>query len=508
MRKNVIDLFEQEALEKYPESIAVSDQGNSLTFMQLSIWAKIIALQVIDLNERINQPIGVFLPKSILAVVSQLAISYSSNFYVPIDIKAPRERLQRIIDNLNPAAIITNIELTNRLIEIGFQKDKIIIPKSQSDSLISESNIKKIKSRLARQIDTDPVYIIYTSGSTGIPKGVVISQRGVLDYIAWAKSIFPINNNDRIASQAPFYFDNSTLDIYLCYSTGACLCLIPEQEYSFPTRLINRLYEEHISFIFWVPSVLVSIANANALETKNLPFLKYILFAGEVMPAIHLNYWRKYYPNSIFANLYGPTEITVDCTYYIINRNIDNNESVPIGVACENTDVFILNEKNELAGVNENGELCVRGSSLALGYWNNPEQTEKAFIQNPLRREYPEKIYRTGDIAYINDLGEIIYVGRKDFQIKHLGYRIELGEIEAAIFSTGIIKNGCILYNNACKEIVLFYEDSKEIDVGLLRKTLLSKIPKYMLPSRSIRLDKIPLNANGKIDRIKLSTML
>ena len=191
------------------------------------------------------------------------------------------------------------------------------------------------------------------------------------------------------------------------------------------------------------------------------------------MPTKHLNYWiNNVNNNTLFANLYGPTEITVDCTYYIVDRHFQDNEVLPIGKPCLNSDILILNAKNEACKTHEQGELCVRGSSLALGYWNNFEKTDSVFVQNPLNNAYPEKIYRTGDVVFLNERSEIIFVGRKDFQIKHLGYRIELGEIEQSIISVFDSISACVTYDKLRNEIVLFYESKNEISIIEFRKKL------------------------------------
>ena len=249
---------------------------------------------------------------------------------------------------------------------------------------------------------------------------------------------------------------------------------------------------------------MVNIANQDILSNFNLNNLRRVFFAGEVFPTKQLNYWRDKLPDTQFVNLYGPIEITVDCTYHILTRKFRDDEPIPIGIPCKNTEILILNENNELVADDEIGELCVRGSSLALGYYNNSEQTQKVFTQNPLNSSFIDKIYRTGDLAYVNDYGEIMFSGRKDFQIKHMGYRIELAEIETAVMSLDIIKNSCVLYNQENKEIVLIYESQEELVASKIRNQLSSKIPKYMMPTKFHRIDIMPRNPNGKIDRQEL----
>ncbi|MBO5627980.1 MAG: AMP-binding protein, partial [Aeriscardovia sp.] len=271
--------------------------------------------------------------------------------------------------------------------------------------------------------------------------------------------------------------------------------------FTFPADLVDYMNNHKISFVFWVPFALINVANKDIFKEKLPKFLKDILFAGEVMPNKHLNYWRKYLPGCRYANLYGPTEITVDCTYYLVDREFADDEPLPIGIECRNSDVLILVDQQREAAVNEQGELCVRGSSLALGYYNDWEKTRNAFIQNPLNKHYPETIYCTGDIVYKNERGEIMYVGRKDSQIKHNGYRIELGEIENAILASKLVDNCCAVYDYANKKIILFYEATQEISKGDFRKGVSDRIPRYMIPSDFYREEQLKQNGSGKIDR-------
>lgn len=225
------------------------------------------------------------------------------------------------------------------------------------------------------------------------------------------------------------------------------------------------------------------------------------------MPTKQLNQWMKSLPSALFANLYGPTEVTDICDYYIIDRKIRDEEPIPIGISCKNTDTFILGQDNKLIETEgEKGELCVRGSTLAYGYLKDPAKTAKVFVQNPLQNGYPEIIYRTGDIVHINNLGELIYDGRKDFQIKHMGHRIELGEIDTLVSSITEIMQNCSIYDVKENMIVLFY--SGNIEEAKLKQKLINLVPQYMIPNKFVKMDSLPINANGKINRQFLESYL
>lgn len=507
MQINVLEYLENGPLLKSRDKLAIRDSRRDYTFEEIERYAKNCAASILEKTTAVNQPVAVFLPKSAEAIIANLGALYSGNCYANLDIKSPPQRLKSMLQNLKAAVIVTSATHVAALRALDVPESRLLLVESVLVSKTLYDNARLL-ARIKSVIDTDPVYIIYTSGSTGVPKGVVISHRGVIDYIDWARETYQISEDEVIGNQAPFFFDNSTLDIYLCLACGAVLVLIPEEIFGYPVKLMQFVEQRGITTFFWVPSVMTNVANYKILDSLAPPSLRKILFAGEVMPAKTLNYWRSKYPRALFSNLYGPTEITVDCTYYIVDRDFNADEAVPIGFPCRNTDVLILNEKNEPVRDDEPGELCVRGSSLALGYWNNPEKTAAVFVQNPLNSCYPELIYRTGDLVFRNQRGEIMFIGRKDFQIKHLGYRIELGEIEHAVLQVDGIRNGCVVYNQGKKEIALFFESEQELTPAFIRGQMLTHVPKYMLPTAFHRLDKIPLTANGKIDRQKLALNL
>jgi amino acid adenylation domain-containing protein len=508
MQINIIEYLEKNTLFQCPDRTAVIDGERSLTFLELNRFSKVLANRIIKTDDSINKPIAVYLPKSAETVISDLAIIYSGNIYTNLDVKSPPQRILNILTCINPSLIITNETLLNSLLSTGVDKERILLIETAFENN-DEGNNDHLISRLNRIIDTDPLCIINTSGSTGTPKGVVLNHRSFIDFTEWAIETLKIGDNEIIGSLSPAVFDIYSFELCMLMSKGSTIVLIPDTLAAFPITILQNLEKAKVSFIFWVPTIMVNIANMDLLDKISLPDLKTVWFAGEVFPTKQFNYWRKHFPNSKFVNLYGPIEITLDCTYFIVDREISDDEPIPIGFPCKNTNILILNDEDKIAGTNELGELCVRGSSLAMGYYNNPEKTSAAFVRNPLNNSYPEIIYRTGDQVFVNDRGEIIFKGRKDSLIKHLGYRIELSEIEHVIINTlKLVENGCVVYNFGKKEIVLFYESNDDIPIAEMRKTILSFFPKYMIPSIFIKIDELPRNVNGKIDRLLLQNQI
>lgn len=494
---NIIELFE-EAYKKNPEKIAVIEDNKSITFEKLAIRAKSLASFLVASEGCKNRPIAVFMPKCIETVYSDLGITYSGNVYMNLDVKTPIARIKNILDLIQPQAVVTNskfIEILEKSFPTGL---KIINIDEIGDNNNYDLNV------IANIIDTDPYCIINTSGSTGTPKGVVLNHRSFFDFISRSFETFDLTENEVIGSLSPVVFDIYVLELCLLMAKSNTLVLIPESLSAFPASILKLLKEKNVTFLFWVPTIMVNIANMDLLPRFDLISLKTVWFAGEVFPTKQFNIWRKYLPQVIFANLYGPIEITLDCVYYIVKRDLKDEEPIPIGYAYRNTDILILDNDDKLIKMpNVEGELCVRGSSLAMGYYNNPEKTAAAFIQNPLNHSYPEIIYRTGDICLMNNFGEIVFKGRKDNIVKHMGYRTDLGEIEHVIINTlKLVKNGCIVYNHAAKEITLFYEAESEIPPANFRKTIVKELPKYMIPTVYNYEKELKRNTNGKIDRL------
>ncbi len=503
MQVNVLEWLDRTAAQM-PDRLALWDEQEQMNYKEYrekSMGLAKAVLSVLPGNGR--RPVVVYLEKSIRVLASFMGIAYSGNFYSPIDVDMPKQRVDKILEVLQPELVITTKEGQKEFEKFDFSGKYILY--EEVESLEEAPDVCRAAENI---LDTDLLYVLFTSGSTGTPKGVCITHRSVIDYTDWVTHTFGITAQDSFGNQAPFYFDNSILDIYSAMATGAALYIVPKKLFPQPVRLLEWLKENRISTIFWVPSALMVVSKLKAFRNVDLTdTLKRVLFCGEVMPNKQLNLWRKYLPEVVYANLYGPTEITDACTYYLVDREFGDEESLPIGIPMRNTQIYVLDEQDRLVTTpHVVGELCVRGTCLSTGYYNNPEKTAAAFVQNPLNGAYEEKIYRTGDLVEYNERGELLYLSRKDFQIKHMGHRIELGEIETAVASLPEITMCCCLYDEKKSRIVLFLdrEMAREEINGQLEKM----IPEYMLPGKLVCMETMPLNANGKIDRVKLKEYL
>ena len=398
-----------------------------------------------------------------------------------------------MLSQVRPAAIVcrsAELERINRL----FPEIPAVLEEPR------ECREQRIDSIRAGIIDADPAYMIFTSGSTGTPKGIVVSHRGVIDLADWLVSTFGFTSGDVLGNQTPFYFDASVKDIYITLSCCATTHILPKKLFMFPVRVLDALNEKKITSILWATSAINLLAFSGVFESRRPLHLAKVFFAGEAMTGRALRIWQSAVPRAKFANLYGPTEITVDCTYYPVRREFSDDEHVPIGRACRNMEVLLLDAQGRPVPRGELGEICVRGSGVALGYYGDSAKSAEVFVQNPLNPYWRDLLYRTGDLAYENEEGELVFAARADDQIKRHGNRIELGDIEAAAYSLDGVREAMCVYNSQNDRLVLALCGGDLSEREALR-ALAAKLPQYMIPDAVCQFDALPHNANGKIDR-------
>ena len=468
-----------------PDAAAFAMPGSSLSWGQVHERARRVGSFLAARVSR-QSPVLILMEKSPDCLCAMLGAAFAGCFYTPLDSSMPENRMRLIAETLRPAVILCEekfAEIAKRIAGDALVCGCGEIGEEADEGLLAE--------RRGGHIDNDLLYVLFTSGSTGVPKGVSITHRSVIDFVEWACGALKLPEGPRFGSQAPFYFDNSVLDIYCTMRTRGCLFLIPKGDFMFPKKLLARLQDEKIDTVFWVPSALTALAKAEVLAPGCLPELKRVFFCGEVMPCGTLNQWKKALPDADYVNMYGPTEITDVCAWYRVDRDFADADSLPIGFPCENTRICLID-----------GELCVGGTCLSPGYYNAPEKTAAAFVQNPLRPQIPEIIYKTGDLAKYNERGELMFLGRRDSQIKRSGYRIELGEIECALQNAGGVELSCCYYDGAREKIVAAY--TGEAGEKELKTSLKAALPKYMLPDVILKRNSLPRTGSGKLDRIAL----
>lgn len=498
---NTVVRFLDKICKTSENAIAISTEDDDTTYEEYRNLARAIGTYLIMAVKKISSPIAVYMPKGERALEAYMGILYSGNYYCPIPYGSPSERAKQMLITLAHPYLITTYDELSVVENWEVDSDKIIIWDNINSELIDDELIEKTLDRI---IDCDPAYLLFTSGSTSVPKGVVVPHRAIIDRITWMKDEFSINEKTILGNQAPFHFDASMPDIFLNIIAGAKLVIPSEKIFSFVPELLMYLQEKRVNTLIWVPSALVNLTYKDAIKKHILEQLNLVIFCGEVMHNKYLNILREVYPDTMFVNMYGPTEAAYACTYYIVDREFEDNAPLPIGKPCGNTDIILLDEKGKrLERSNVNGEICIRGSSVALGYYRN--RSNIGFSFDDYSDSYYSMMYHTGDIGYYNEKGELMYAGRCDGQIKHMGYRIELGEIENAVLSIKGIDHACVLYDDNRDKIVLFYDSEDErCDRNYIINGLGILIPKYMHPKVIYKMDNLPFNINGKIDRKKL----
>ena len=493
MEKSVLDWLEETA-RRYPERAAYEDPDGYITFGGLMDEAKRIGSAI--MREKLShKPVAVMMGRSVHTIAVFLGVVYSGHAYAPIDSTQPKARIDRLLELLDADAVITD----NPDAFEGSGMKAI----AYSDLACGDICGDDLKAARERMTEADPLYIIFTSGSSGVPKGVITSHHALMCYISAYAGMMGINKDDRLCAQAPLDYIAAVRDIYVPLLTGAYDYLCPKEYFMQPEALTGLLNEKEISCIGWSTSALGVLTKLGSFRDGSRPeHLKKICFSGSVMPGRVLREWQETLPDAVFVNQYGPTETTASCTYYRIDHKVEADELLPIGVPYDNYRVFLLSDDGREAACGELGEICVSGPALALGYYNDPERTTAAFIQNPVNHSFNELIYKTGDIGRYREDGLLEFHGRRDRQIKHMGHRVELDEIETAALAISGTGEAAALYDYDKEAIWLFYSGeagNRELIVELRRV-----LPGFMVPRKVRAMEALPHLANGKVDMNKL----
>ncbi len=468
-------LFEEQA-ERTPDKTAVVYMKDMLTYKELNEKANIIARVLRNKGIKQNEIVGIMIEGGTEMLVGILGILKAGAAYLPIDPKYPTDRIEYMIEDSKTKILLTDFQ------------PKDIIGENTEVILLNNEKLYKGENTNLDIINTpkDIAYIIYTSGSTGKPKGVMIEHSSLVNMCKWNIDYYKVTKEDNITKYAGFGFDASVWEIFPCIITGAAMHIIDE-EIKLDLEKLNEYYNNNSITISFLPTQI-----AEQFMKLDNHSLRYLQAAGDKL---------RYFINKNYdiVNNYGPTENTVVTTSFIVDKEYEN---IPIGKPIANTQIYILSKENKLQAVGIPGELCIAGESLARGYLNREELTAEKFIENPLVKG--QRLYKTGDLARWLPDGNIEFLGRIDNQVKVRGYRIELGEIEGQLLSHSNITEAVVIdrediQNN--KYLCGYIVSNKEEIVSDLREYLSKVLPEYMIPSYIVQLDKLPLTANGKVDR-------
>lgn len=492
-----IDYLERSAC-RYADKTAVADIHGRITYEELNTRAGEIATELLEAGCR-HESVAVYAVKSVETTCALWGIARAGCYYTFLDLGQPDSRLRKIAEKLGTRYILTDSEHREEAERLFPDRQVMDIALMRREP--DEEKLRRVRQEMCCQ---DPLYVNFTSGTTGEPKGVMVGHLSVVDFIDVFVETFSITDRDVIGNQAPYDFDVSVKDIYSCAAVGATLVIIPREYFTKPKDIMDYLCREKVTTIIWAVSAMCFLSTMKAFYYKVPETIRKIMFSGEVMPVRHLAIWRQFLPDAAYVNLYGPTEITCNCTYYVLDAADDYADGIPIGKPFRNEKVYLVSGEDKLIqGPGEQGEICVAGITLALGYYGDEAETARRFVRNPFNSLYEEKMYRTGDLARYDENGDLRYIGRSDAQVKYLGHRIELSEIEFYANRAEGVERACCVFMEERQRLVLFY--AGESGGEQIRHFMEKSLPPHMIPGQYIRVEQIPLTKNGKMDRRKIA---
>ncbi|GAA1284274.1 amino acid adenylation domain-containing protein [Saccharothrix xinjiangensis] len=479
--------------------VAVTFGDTTLTYAELDAAAADLALRLAGAGVRPGDVVAIALPPSDHRVVAVLGVLHAGAAYLPLDPELPAQRLEFLLVDAGAAALIT--DTATRESAVGAYDGPVVPVDRPSPDVATAEPIAFPGSALA-------AYVIYTSGSTGRPKGVAVDHRSLVNRLLWMRDQYEVGPDDVVLHKTSFGFDVSVWEQLLPLISGARLVVVPHETRRDAAALVRLVRAESVTVLHFVPSLLPAFLDVEGVEQARA--LRVAISSGEALPKpVAVDFTRRL-PRCALHNLYGPTEATIDVTHWPVDGE-DERPFVPIGTPIDNTRVYVLDDRLSPLPVGAEGELCIGGQAVALGYLGRPALTAEKFVPDPFGGP-GERLYRTGDRARFGPDGAVEYLGRRDGQVKLRGYRVELGETEAALLESDLVRQAAVVLRGeaGAKRLVGFVAGrpeaaggAEEADAHVLAR-LSATLPAYQVPSQLVWLDALPLTSSGKVDRAAL----
>lgn len=500
-----------------PAHPALSFCGAELSYSKLDVTSNQLANALIAQGFKPGGRVGIFMHKSLELGTAIYGVLKAGGIFVPIDPFSPAARLQFIIEDCDLEHIVSADAMNRTLSTLAgsFYGQVYGVGVNVGLNTVSWEQVATHSCEVPDVwiVDQDLAYIMYTSGSTGHPKGMMHSHHGSVSYARWGAQHVALTPADRVASHAPLHFDLSIFDFFSTSQAGATVVLVPEPVTKFAASWTGYIEEEQISVVFTVPFTLIEMLQRGAMEKRDLSSLRWVLFGGEPCPAKHLRALMQRLPEVRFTNVYGPAEAP-SCTCYDIPPIPEPfDEPIPIGRISQNSEGLIVEEDGRECEIGNEGELCIRSSTLTKGYWNRPDLNERAFLCRESFGPFPHVYYRTGDIVQQHEDGLLRFLGRRDRMVKTRGHRVELDEVESVLNAYPDVTEAATIAvpdAHGSKKILaaVKFRDDAISDEGAVLKHARAVLPGYAVPQSLYTVTDFPRTSSGKIDRQELANII
>ena len=501
MKNNFLEHLEETA-SRLPEKTAFYDDRENMTFRELEEKARRIGSRLAETAE-LRRPVALLLDaRSIRNIPAMYGTLYAGCAYAPLDISMPPERLKLLLDLMQPAAVLADEKGIRAFKACGDNPYPLIAYESAASAEINAGKLREIRKQASVY---DPMSVLYTSGSTGIPKGSVQTHFSYLHWTEATIAVYGVTEEVVFGNQSPFFYANSVLEVITPVALGSTVYLLPSGTLTFPKKMIECLREHHVTLLCMTPSSFISIVNGNVLTEGCLPELKWGIMSGESMPWEPLKVWMDATPNADWWHYYGSTEM-FSVAVGKVDPHHQSGDRLPVGKPFSLAHILFLNEDGTETAPGEPGEMYVCSPWVASGYYRDPERTEASWITDPLGRGWREVFFRGGDLGYLREDGQLMVLGRRDSQIKHMGYRMEIGEVDAALRKLPGLQEECVLFDSSRDILWCFY--TGDMDEKQIRAGLKEQLARYMIPDRFVKLEEMPHTSSMKLDRVRLRSMM